>query len=70
MSKEVQTTKILKMFKERGRLTNTELNRVCYRYSARIHDLRKDGYVIASQRLHGGLWEFVYRGEKVDVQTG
>lgn len=31
-------------------LPNTALNKVCYRYSARINELRKEGWVIQTLR--------------------
>lgn len=34
-----------------------ELHGICWRYSARLHDLRKDGHAIESQRIDG-VWCF------------
>lgn len=62
--KESQTAKILRLLKERGKLTNHELNKLCYRYGARIYELRKEGHLIISNHIKDGLWEFVYKGEK------
>lgn len=59
-----QTSKILKLLKEKGSVTNIELNRICFRYSARILELRKDGYAILSERtrLNNGrvtnVWKY------------
>lgn len=57
--KETQTAKILKLLKEKGSATNVELNKICFRYGARIHDLRHDeGYDIISVHEKGGVWRF------------
>lgn len=61
-TKETQTSRILKLLKEKKVVTNAELNNICFRYSARIHELRKDGYIIVTHRLRGGLNSFVYKG--------
>lgn len=60
--KESQTSKILKLLKEKGNATNIELNKICYRYGARIHELRQEGYNIISVREKGSIWRF-YLGE-------
>lgn len=62
MSKESQTAKILKLLKEKGNATNIELNKICYRYSARIADLRKEGHNIITVHEKGSIWRF-YLGE-------
>ena len=38
--------------------SNVQLNRICFRYGARIFDLKRDGYNIDSERVKGGLWQF------------
>ena len=58
--------RILRLLKSKGRATNAELNRICFRYGARIHDLRSDGYIIVTNRLKSGLFEFVFKGHKDD----
>ena len=60
---ESQTSYILKQFKKHHKLTNTQLNRICFRYSARIHDLRNEGHDILAVHIKGSLWEFIYKGE-------
>lgn len=39
---------------------NTELNKISFRYSACIHELRKEGHRITSQpdSIDGTLWRF------------
>lgn len=61
---ESQTAKILKLLKKKGKLTNRQLNKICFRYAARLHELRKEGHIIVSNHVKEGLWEFVYKGEK------
>ena len=41
-----------------GPATNIELGRICMRYSARVHDLKRAGYRIRSQRVEGAVWSF------------
>lgn len=66
ITKESQTTKILRLLKTQGTVSNLELNRICYRYGARIHELRNDGYLIVTKRLSNGLFMFVYKGHVED----
>ena len=58
-----QTGKILQLLKERGAVTNVELNKICFRFSARIMELRQEGHVIKSNHIGGSLWSYVYFGE-------
>lgn len=55
LSRQCET--ILAMLRERPR-TNVELNAVCFRYGARLFELRKAGHRIKSTRLHEGVWRF------------
>ena len=64
MSKQAR---ILRLLKNKGGATNAELNKICYRYSARIYDLRKEGHIIVPVHIKDGLWEFIYKGHKDDV---
>lgn len=59
-----QTAKILKLFKVNGSATNHELNKICFRYSARLMELRKEGHIIVSSHIKDGLWNYVYKGEE------
>ncbi|WP_427007161.1 helix-turn-helix domain-containing protein [Pseudarthrobacter sp. H2] len=67
-SKETQTARILKLLKTNGSATNTQLNRICFRFSARIHDLRSEGWDILSVREKDGLWRFVLKGHRDDAK--
>jgi len=55
-------------------VTNLELNRdVCFRYGARIYELRQQGHRIETVRFGEGLFRFVYRGKRgatENVQIG
>lgn len=66
MSKEAQYTKILSAFKEFGKLSAFDLNKLAYRYSARIYEMRKDGHTIVTNQLPevNGVkrFEYVYKG--------
>lgn len=59
-----QTQKILKLLKEapNNTATNEELNKICYRYGARLHDLRNAGHNIISKQVRKGLWAFTLEG--------
>ena len=58
---------ILALLIERGLqgVTNVEFNRdVCFRYGARIYELRQQGHWIETVRFGEGLFRFVYRGKR------
>lgn len=65
-TKVSQTAQILNLLKTKKRVTNRELNRICYRYGARIWELRREGHVIVTNRVKDSLFEFVYRGHVED----
>ena len=52
-----QADRILALLRTRPR-TNTELNRVAFRYSARLHELRRDGYIINTERVKEGVFRY------------
>jgi len=56
--KYTQSAKILSLLKKQGSATNTQLNKICFRYGARIFDLRKEGHNILSVQEKKGLWRF------------
>lgn len=41
-----------------------ELNNVCYRYSARLHDLTKEGYEFEKRQLRQGEFEYRMKQEE------
>jgi hypothetical protein len=47
---------------EQGPATNEELNEICYRYGARIwelkRELKREGVTIEKENLSGGLWSY------------
>ncbi len=46
-------------------ITNLELNRdVCFRYGARIYELRQQGHWIETVRFGEVLFRLVYRGQR------
>lgn len=47
-----------------GPKSSAELNRVCYRYSGRIMELRREGWPIASERGEGSLWTYTLTGPR------
>ncbi|WOI85956.1 helix-turn-helix domain-containing protein [Rhodococcus qingshengii] len=65
-----QAGRILKLLKQHRKVTNRQLNAMgIFRYSARIADLRIEGHIIETQRVHDGLWEFIYHGHRDDERT-
>lgn len=44
--------------KYKRQVLNTDLNRICYRYGARIQELRQDGWVIFTKREDIGLYSY------------
>jgi hypothetical protein len=58
-----KTARILSKLKTEGTVTNRELNKICFRYSARLAELRAEGHDILTVQVQGGLFEYVYRGE-------
>lgn len=66
-TKESQAKQILKVLKIKGRISNVEIiNMRILRGSERIRELKKDGYRIVSNRVKGGIWEYIYRGHEDD----
>lgn len=43
---------------KRGWTSSRALNRIAFRYSARIFDLRRDGANIESERRPNGMWYY------------
>lgn len=63
-----QCGRLLKHLKKHRRITNRQLiNMGIFRGSARIKDLRDEGWLITSNQVHGGLWEFVLTGHQDDI---
>lgn len=60
-----QTERILRLLKRRGSFgaSNRELNSICFRYSARIKELREDLYVIETMRDSAGLFRYILKRE-------
>lgn len=58
------TAKVLRLLKEKRAVRNTELNKICFRYGARIHELRHEGHIIVSVSEGSGLWTYHYMGLK------
>lgn len=53
-----QCERILQLLEEKESVTNIELNSVCFRYGARLLDLRNQGHDIKSKHIKDSLWEF------------
>lgn len=64
-----QTARILKLLKSKHQVTNRELNRLAYRYSARIAELRTEGHHILTERAKDGLFTYTYLGHEDDLEV-
>lgn len=56
--KNNQTARILRLLKDRRFVTNIDLNKICFRYGARLHDLRKEGYQIQREYERPGVHRY------------
>lgn len=61
-------TKFMRVYeklKADGKVTNSELNRICFRYGDIIFKLRQEGHDISTVRENAsGLCSYIYRGKK------
>ena len=64
----MQKQKILALLKRKSKVYNSELNKVCYRYSARIKELRNEGYQIETIREGLGWFSFKLISEPQKVK--
>lgn len=63
MEKSTKTARVLKKLQTAQTVTNWELNKISFRYGSCIHDLRKEGHVIKTNRINNdGLYEYSYHG--------
>lgn len=65
-----QTAKMLRLFKEKRIVSNKELNAICFRYAARIHELRREGHIIITNHVKDSLYHFHYMGERKEKEYG
>lgn len=49
---------------QRGPASNAELNDIAFRYSARLEELRKRGWLIVSTPQGGGQWMYTLQGKR------
>ena len=56
-----QCDQILQLLRERGAagITNVELNAICFRYGARLWELRREGHSIRTENRGSGVFAFV-----------
>jgi hypothetical protein len=64
ITREAKRDRILEILKDRGPagVTNRELNEVCFRFGARIFELRMRGWDIETRPEKRGLYRFVLLG--------
>lgn len=58
ITKLTQKQRVLNALRDAGPrgVLNSELNKICFRYGARIFELRRDGYDIRQQQVKKGLF--------------
>lgn len=49
---------------QQGSATNIELNAICYRYGARIFELKREGYPIVKEPEGAGVWRYMLTGDQ------
>ncbi|MBM4592658.1 hypothetical protein GS454_04720 [Rhodococcus hoagii] len=57
-ARDSQQYKVLSALIAKGTVTNVELSKICLRYSARIKDLRDQGFIIETEHVKGPVWSF------------
>jgi hypothetical protein len=62
--RENSRDQILALLQAQRIVTNLELNQVCFRYGARLKELRDQGYDIVTGEKRGGVVTYQYRGLK------
>jgi hypothetical protein len=55
---------VLAVLQAKRIVTNVELNDVCFRYGARLKELRDQGYDIVTGEKRGGVVTYEFRGVK------
>lgn len=58
-----QRVRMLDLLRQQGNVTNLELARISYRYSARIGELRKDHKILCTY-VKPGVFMYTYKGAK------
>lgn len=65
-----KTGRVLRLMREKKTVTNAELNKICFRYGAVIHNLRNEGWLIRTIRMNNdGLFVFILDGH-IDDKKG
>jgi len=60
--------KVLSYLQAHHTVTNVDLNAICFRYGARIEELRKQGYDIQTGERKAGVVWYHYNGVKALTQ--
>lgn len=56
--------RVKELFETKRSVYNYELNKIAFRYGSIIHDMRKDGHVIVTNRINNdGLVQYIYKGK-------
>lgn len=61
--KPTQAEKILQALQDAGEegVSNYFLNSICFRYGARLFDLKQQGYDIQRKHVKGSEWRFILK---------
>jgi hypothetical protein len=60
--------RVLAVLQAKRIVTNVELNAICYRFGARILELRSQGYDIVTGEKRGGVVTYHFKGWKQSGQ--
>lgn len=60
--------KVLQVLQDHKNVTNLQLNEICFRYGARILELRAQGYDIRTGPNRGGVVTYTFHGLKTSGQ--
>jgi hypothetical protein len=58
-----QKSRILSLLKSKEWVTQKELNTICFRYGARLWDLRQDGYSVLTKQGKKGQFFYSLLGQ-------
>lgn len=69
IKKPSQKERVLEQLRQGGMwgVSNIALNKTCFRYAARIKNLRDDGHIIQTVKERNGVFRFVLVKEAKDV---
>ena len=65
-----QKEKLLLLFSDGKFHNNYSLNKICFRYGARLHEMSKKGYIFEKKHDGGTMWSWRLIGKADEVRQG